>query len=80
MAPFDTAPFPAAPRPAGNGPVTGMSSQRVAIGVSGRDEAAGVVTGCGWAAAARSCHIAGDCAAKVAAPPVSDADANSGVS
>ena len=31
------------------------------------------------AATVRSCHIAGDCAANVAAPPVSDADANSGV-
>ena len=64
IAPVDTAPFAVAPRLAGSRPDTGTSSQRV-------PSIAGGVT--------RSCHIAGDCATKMAAPSVSEGDANNGV-
>src|SRR5262245_62135912 len=78
IAPLETAPFAAAPTLAGSGPATGMSSQRAPAVPGGTGEAAGA-PGAADGTAARSCHIAGDCPANVAAPPVRDADANSGV-
>src|SRR5687768_5353772 len=84
IVPVDTAPFAAAPRLAGSRPATGTSNQRAPSIACGSEAAAGAAAA-GAAAAggavadedegdvARSCHIAGDCAAKMAAPPVSDA-------
>src|SRR5687767_6023002 len=77
-APLETAPFAAAPRLAGNAPATGMSSQRAPQGDGAADEPAGAPAASDGTVM-RSCHIAGDCGANVAAPPVSDVDANSGV-
>src|SRR5688572_1587775 len=85
IVPVETAPFAAAPRFAGSRSATGTSNQRAPSIACGSEAVAGAAAAGGAVAdedegdVARSCHIAGDCAAKMAAPPVSDAEANNGV-
>ena len=75
IAPLDTAPFPATPGLPGNGPSTGMSSQRAPSAATGAGEAAAAVPAAAGTGA-RSSHMAGDCAANVAALPVAELERN----